>query len=152
MQGSQTLGKTRKNKNNQRHSAGNIDYDNLSGSQDADEPPVVQVQTQCGFRTRSKTLGESSGKSEKCIFWWISKIFAYKFWIAAPPPPPPRRTTTTITTTNIHDHEKIDPGTKSEGEDDSQTGTMPKSKATLGRTPNHLTLRWVFLPEKLNLV
>lgn len=121
MQGSQTLGKTRKNKNNQRHSAGNIDYDNLSGSQDADEPPVVQVQTQCGFRTRSKTLGESSGKT--------------------PPPPPPRRTTTTITTTNIHDHEKIDPGTKSEGEDDSQTGTMPKSKATLGRTPNHLTLR-----------
>lgn len=64
MQGSQTLGKTRKNKNNQRHSAGNIDYDNLSGSQDADEPPVVQVQTQCGFRTRSKTVGESSGKSK----------------------------------------------------------------------------------------
>lgn len=59
----------------------------------------------------------------------------------APPPPPPRRTTTTITTTNIHDHDKIDPGTKSEGEDDSHTGTMPKSKATLGRTPNHLTLR-----------
>ncbi|XP_063702162.1 protein still life, isoform SIF type 1-like isoform X3 [Culicoides brevitarsis] len=120
MQGSQTLGKTRKNKNTQRHSSGNIDYDNLSGSQDADEPPVVQVVTQCGFRTRSKTVGESSGKT--------------------PPPPPPRRTTTTITTTNIHDHEKIDPGTKSEGEDDSQTGTMPKSKATLGRTPNHLTL------------
>lgn len=64
MQGSQTLGKTRKNKNNQRHSAGNIDYDNLSGSQDADDPPVVQVQTQCGFRTRSKTVGESSGKSK----------------------------------------------------------------------------------------
>lgn len=61
--------------------------------------------------------------------------------ILAPPPPPPRRTTTTITTTNIHDHDKIDPGTKSEGEDDSHTGTMPKSKATLGRTPNHLTLR-----------
>lgn len=34
--------------------------------------------------------------------------------------------------------EKIDPGTKSEGEDDSQHGTIKK---TLGKTPNHLTLR-----------
>lgn len=34
---------------------------------------------------------------------------------------------------------ECDPGTKSEGEDEnSQSGT--KSKATLGRTPNHLTL------------
>lgn len=31
-----------------------------------------------------------------------------------------------------------DPGTKSEGEEDSQQGTVKK---TLGRTPNHLTLR-----------
>lgn len=31
-----------------------------------------------------------------------------------------------------------DPGTKSEGEDDSQQGTVKK---ILGRTPNHLTLR-----------
>lgn len=38
--------------------------------------------------------------------------------------------------------EKSDPGTKSEGEEDSQTGSVaPKNKATLGRTPNHLTLR-----------
>lgn len=38
--------------------------------------------------------------------------------------------------------ERIDPGTKSEGEDDSQQGpVVVKSKATLGRTPNHLTLR-----------
>lgn len=36
--------------------------------------------------------------------------------------------------------EKNDTGAKSEGEDDSQTGTI-KPKATLGRTPNHLTLR-----------
>lgn len=35
------------------------------------------------------------------------------------------------------EHEK-DPGTKSEGEEDSQQGTVKK---TLGRTPNHLTLR-----------
>lgn len=38
------------------------------------------------------------------------------------------------------DQDKTDPGTKSEGEDDSQHGTV-KCKATLGRTPNHLTLR-----------
>lgn len=31
-----------------------------------------------------------------------------------------------------------DPGTKSEGEEDSQQGTIKK---ILGRTPNHLTLR-----------
>lgn len=31
-----------------------------------------------------------------------------------------------------------DPGTKSEGEEDSQQGIIKKS---LGRTPNHLTLR-----------
>lgn len=82
MQGSQTLGKTRKNKNNQRHSAGNIDYDNLSGSQDADEPPIVQVQTQCGFRTRSKTVGESSGKSKTTLMSEIrgkfGKIYFFK--------------------------------------------------------------------------
>lgn len=65
MQGSQTLGKTQRSKSNQRHSAGNIDYDNLSGSQEADDPPVVQVQTQSGFRTRSKTVGDTCGKS-KC--------------------------------------------------------------------------------------
>lgn len=43
------------------------------------------------------------------------------------------------------DIERMDPGTKSEGEEDSQQGTI-KAKATLGRTPNHLTLRyiWVF--------
>lgn len=40
------------------------------------------------------------------------------------------------------ENEKTDPGTKSEGEEDSQTGSVvPKGKATLGRTPNHLTLR-----------
>lgn len=38
------------------------------------------------------------------------------------------------------DIERIDPGTKSEGEEDSQQGTI-RPKATLGRTPNHLTLR-----------
>lgn len=36
---------------------------------------------------------------------------------------------------------EFDPGTKSEGEEDSQCSTMKeKTKATLGKTPNHLTL------------
>lgn len=40
------------------------------------------------------------------------------------------------------EQEKCDPGIKSEGEEDSQTGTIaPKGKSGLGRTPNHLTLR-----------
>lgn len=68
IQGSQTLGKTKKIKPNQRHSAGNIDYDNLSGSQEADEPPTIPMQyqtQQSGFRTRSKTVGDSTGKSKK---------------------------------------------------------------------------------------
>lgn len=38
------------------------------------------------------------------------------------------------------DIERMDPGTKSEGEEEFQHGTI-KSKASLGRTPNHLTLR-----------
>lgn len=59
MQGSQTLGKTKKNKNTQRHSAGNIDYDNIHGSQEGEDVPI-QVHT--GFRVRSKTVGDSAGK------------------------------------------------------------------------------------------
>lgn len=55
MQGSQTLGKTKKSKTAQRHSAGNIDYDNLPGSQESDDIPP---QTQHGFRSRSKTVGD----------------------------------------------------------------------------------------------
>lgn len=38
------------------------------------------------------------------------------------------------------DMERMDAGMKSEGEEDSQTGTI-KAKATLGRTPHNLTLR-----------
>lgn len=49
-----------------------------------------------------------------------------------PPPPPPRR----------HTEIEKDPGTKSEGEDEPQQhGTTKKS---LGRTPNHLTLRLAY--------
>ena len=36
----------------------------------------------------------------------------------------------------VDSEKNCDPGTKSEGEEDSQS----KGKATLGRTPNHLTL------------
>lgn len=97
VQGSHTLGKTKK-KTSQRHSAGNIDYDNIS--QEGDEPPTTT------FRSRSKTVGDAAD--------------------------PPKRS----------DHDRNDTGAKSEGEEDSQGGT--KSKATLGRTPNHLTLRYFF--------
>lgn len=55
MQGSQTLGKTKKSKTAQRHSAGNIDYDNLPGSQESDDIPS---QPQHTFRSRSKTVGD----------------------------------------------------------------------------------------------
>lgn len=60
MQGSQTLGKTKKSKTAQRHSAGNIDYDNIPGSQEADDIP--QHVAQPGFRFRSKTVGDVAGK------------------------------------------------------------------------------------------
>lgn len=53
VQGSHTLGKTKKSKTSQRHSAGNIDYDNIS--QETDEAPS------CNFRTRSKTVGDAAG-------------------------------------------------------------------------------------------
>lgn len=47
------------------------------------------------------------------------------------PPPVPKRTTSELST-------EKDPGIKSEGEDESMLGHRSKS---LGRTPNHLTLR-----------
>lgn len=54
VQGSHTLGKVKKSAKSQRHSAGNIDYDNIS--QEAEEPPTLQ------FRSRSKTVGDAAGK------------------------------------------------------------------------------------------
>uniref|UniRef100_A0A182QZ20 Still life n=1 Tax=Anopheles farauti TaxID=69004 RepID=A0A182QZ20_9DIPT len=109
MQGSQTLGKPKKSKINQRHSSGNIDYDNTtSGSQEADDPPVPQYSGQ--FRMRSKTVGDVGEQVAAC-----------------------RRNL------SEREQEKPDPGTKSEGEDDSQQGTV-KPKSSLGKTPNHLTL------------
>ncbi|XP_055627876.1 protein still life, isoform SIF type 1 isoform X1 [Toxorhynchites rutilus septentrionalis] len=109
MQGSQTLGKPKKSKINQRHSSGNIDYDNTtSGSQETDDPQVPQYSGQ--FRMRSKTVGDVGEQVAAC-----------------------RRNI------NEREPEKADPGTKSEGEDDSQQGSV-KPKSSLGKTPNHLTL------------
>lgn len=51
------------------------------------------------------------------------------------PPPPPKR----------HGELERDPGTKSEGEDDSQHGNAIPCKKSLGKTPNHLTLRYVLI-------
>ncbi|KAG6451877.1 hypothetical protein O3G_MSEX007351 [Manduca sexta] len=111
MQGSQTLGKTKKPKTTgQRLSAGNIEVGDLSreNSQDAEEPPQEVSSDEPAFRHRSKTLGDTAEASAK----------------RAPPPPPP-------------DTDKSDPGSKSEGEDEQP---QPPAKRGLGRTPNHLTL------------
>lgn len=130
IQGSQTLGKMKKSKTSQRHSAGNLDYDNLMSSQDCDDIP----QPQTTFRSRSKTVGDSAGKLKS---WMRSKrrdlnmLKINKIIPMLDPPPVPKRTTSEL--------DRHDPGIKSEGEDDSQHGTV-KGKATLGRTPNHLTL------------
>ncbi len=79
MQGSQTLGKTKKSKTAQRHSAGNIDYDNLPGSQESDDIPSQP--TQHTFRSRSKTVGDGKRKSLLSIFFFWSKkrILFYAF-------------------------------------------------------------------------
>lgn len=68
MQGSQTLGKPKKKSGSQRHSAGNIDYDNISGSQEAEDVPYQEhhqlhhtLHTST-FRSRSKTVGDASGR------------------------------------------------------------------------------------------
>ncbi|KAI8428896.1 hypothetical protein MSG28_007529 [Choristoneura fumiferana] len=113
MQGSQTLGKTKKPKTSgQRLSAGNIEVGDLSreNSQDAEEPPQEALANEPAFRHRSKTLGDP-----------VDTQSSVK---RAPPPPPP-------------DTDKSDPGSKSEGEDDHP---QPPPKRGLGRTPNHLTL------------
>lgn len=58
MQGSQTLGKTKK-KTSQRHSAGTIDYED---GQDADDHPA---HGHAGFRTRSRTVGDAADRRGK---------------------------------------------------------------------------------------
>ncbi|KAH8351575.1 hypothetical protein KR059_008175 [Drosophila kikkawai] len=161
--GSHTLGKPKKKSGSQRHSAGNIDYDNLSGSQEADDlPPSVgvvhyasghthgQQMQPAGFRGRSKTVGDvaeitcsspepQQQQQQQQHVQQVQQGHAHGHPHPHPrePPPPP------IRQPHLHHHssdiERIDPGTKSEGEEDSQQGTI-RPKATLGRTPNHLTL------------
>ncbi|XP_043065567.1 protein still life, isoforms C/SIF type 2 isoform X4 [Drosophila bipectinata] len=159
--GSHTLGKPKKKSGSQRHSAGNIDYDNLSGSQEADDLPPsvgvvhygaahVQQMPPTGFRGRSKTVGDVTEITCSSLDPHQQQQQQQHQLQAQPdhahprphphprePPPPP------IRQPHLHHHstdiERIDPGTKSEGEEDSQQGTI-RPKATLGRTPNHLTL------------
>ncbi|XP_046808141.1 protein still life, isoform SIF type 1 isoform X4 [Lucilia cuprina] len=134
MQGSQTLGKPKKKSGSQRHSAGNIDYDNISGSQEAEDVPYQEHQHMhtlhtSTFRSRSKTVGDASDV------------------IGASADPQQHLYQQQQQQQQQHhqhlhqqsDIERIDPGTKSEGEEEFQQGTI-KTKASLGRTPNHLTL------------
>ncbi|KAL1138853.1 hypothetical protein AAG570_008915, partial [Ranatra chinensis] len=61
MQGSQTLGKAKKPpKGPQRHSAGNIDYDNIENSRE----PSVEGQAQV-FRSRSKTVSDGASNLDE---------------------------------------------------------------------------------------
>ncbi|CAG5040154.1 unnamed protein product [Parnassius apollo] len=90
MQGSQTLGKTKKPKTTgQRLSAGNIEVGDLSreNSQDADEPPQDVSSDEPTFRSRSKTVDSSSKR-------------------ALPAAPPPT------------DTDRSEPGSKSEGDEE----------------------------------
>lgn len=79
MQGSHTLGKPKKPpKGPQRHSAGNIDYDNLETREQV-EPP----QPNANFRSRSKTVSDALGESEGFLIlifglWFVNFIFMFK--------------------------------------------------------------------------
>ncbi|KAI5633791.1 rhoGEF domain-containing protein [Phthorimaea operculella] len=120
MQGSQTLGKTKKPKiSGQRLSAGNIEVGDLSreNSQDADESPL-DATSDDSFRHRSKTYESTSTSTGTETVTTVKR---------APPPPPP-------------DMDKSDGcGSKSEGEGEEEP-PAPPAKRGLGRTPNHLTL------------
>ncbi|XP_028031777.1 protein still life, isoforms C/SIF type 2 isoform X5 [Bombyx mandarina] len=111
MQGSQTLGKTKKPKTTgQRLSAGNIEVGNISreNSQDAEETQDSGPEEP--FRQRSKTIGDVVENGGKRV---ASSA-------AAPV-----------------ESDKEPAGSRSEGEDEPPP---PPVKRGLGRTPNHLTL------------
>ncbi|XP_046960746.1 protein still life, isoforms C/SIF type 2 isoform X14 [Vanessa cardui] len=115
MQGSQTLGKTKKPKTTgQRLSAGNIEVGDLSreNSQEAEEPPQMSEVSsdETTFRQRSKTLGDTAAD--------MSKRSA------------PSASSSSGAGAGAE-------GSKSEGEDEPPP---PPAKRGLGRTPNHLTL------------
>ncbi|XP_049313945.1 protein still life, isoforms C/SIF type 2 isoform X2 [Bactrocera dorsalis] len=142
IQGSQTLGKPKKKSGSQRHSAGNIDYDNLSGSQEADDVPMLHHQHQqqqlqpSGFRGRSKTVGDATELMSSSIDPQQQQQQQHQKHMQHHQQQQMHHHHQQMHQSDI---ERMDPGTKSEGEEDSQQGTI-KAKATLGRTPNHLTL------------
>ncbi|XP_069967269.1 protein still life, isoforms C/SIF type 2 isoform X16 [Bactrocera oleae] len=142
IQGSQTLGKPKKKSGSQRHSAGNIDYDNLSGSQEADDVPMLHHQHQqqqlqpSGFRGRSKTVGDTTELMSSSIDPQQQQQQQHQKHMQHHQQQQMHHHHQQMHQSDI---ERMDPGTKSEGEEDSQQGTI-KAKATLGRTPNHLTL------------
>uniref|UniRef100_A0A1I8P3T1 Still life n=1 Tax=Stomoxys calcitrans TaxID=35570 RepID=A0A1I8P3T1_STOCA len=146
MQGSQTLGKPKKKSGSQRHSAGNIDYDNISGSQEAEDVPFqehhhMHTLHTSTFRSRSKTVGdasdimgaamESSQTQQQQHHHQQQQIHHHYQQQQQQQHQHHQQSQSDI--------ERMDPGTKSEGEEEFQQGTI-KTKASLGRTPNHLTL------------
>ncbi|XP_075164089.1 guanine nucleotide exchange factor still life isoform X1 [Haematobia irritans] len=143
MQGSQTLGKPKKKSGSQRHSAGNIDYDNISGSQEAEDVPFqehhhMHTLHTSTFRSRSKTVGDASDimgasmeSSQAAQQQQQQQQIHHHYQHQQQQHQQQQQSQSDI--------ERMDPGTKSEGEEEFQQGTI-KTKASLGRTPNHLTL------------
>ncbi|XP_059473673.1 protein still life, isoform SIF type 1 isoform X4 [Neocloeon triangulifer] len=110
---SHTLGKPKKPpKGSQRHSAGNIDYDNVEVSREEDGKVVAVVHPEGSkpFRARSKTVSDGVPPED------MAPLLPSK-----------------------QEMSSNDAGSKSEGEDDS-IATVTTKKPTLGRTPNHLSL------------
>ncbi|XP_073842315.1 protein still life, isoforms C/SIF type 2-like isoform X1 [Musca autumnalis] len=151
MQGSQTLGKPKKKSGSQRHSAGNIDYDNISGSQEAEDVPFQEHHQMhhtlhtSTFRSRSKTVGDASDilgsamdaaqqqqqqQQQQLHIHYQQQQQQHQ---------QQQQQQHQQQLQSQSDVERMDPGTKSEGEEEFQQGTI-KTKASLGRTPNHLTL------------
>ncbi|XP_061399135.1 dentin sialophosphoprotein-like, partial [Musca vetustissima] len=142
MQGSQTLGIPKKKSGSQRHSAGNIDYDNISGSQEAEDVPFQehhQMHTlhTSTFRSRSKTVGDASDILGSAMDTAAQQQQQQLHLHYQQQHQQQQQQQQQLQSQS--DVERMDPGTKSEGEEEFQQGTI-KTKASLGRTPNHLTL------------
>jgi hypothetical protein len=92
---------------------------------------------QDSFRNRNKPFSDHGGTDGFGIFTNRGVLFGFTsvFQLTVGD-----HTLNIMEITKRSDGDKSDPGTKSEGEDDSQTGHTSHKKG-LGRTPNHLTLR-----------
>jgi hypothetical protein len=84
VEGSQTLGKARKPpKGPQRHSAGNIDYDNSTATAGAEPTPAESSSSHHhhhhhhppGFRSRSKTLSDASESTLQSRMCMLQSLF-----------------------------------------------------------------------------